>query len=395
MTGRASSTNSYRFPRVAVADWDAFPVGVFKASTVFFRDTAELRRRRIDVGHGYYYGLHGTPTTRALVDRVREIEGARQCLLAPSGLAALAIVNAALLEAGDEVLVPHNLYSYNRDLLRHFLPKWSATYRVYDPLDSRALGAMIGPATKLVWIEAAGSVTLEFPDLRGLIRECRERDVVTALDNTWGAGISFRPFDVGDGLGVDISVQALTKYASGGADVLMGSVATNSESLFRDLREANLYLGYGVGANDAELVLRGLPSMRHRYELQDRSTLALARWMQTLPQVQRVLHPALEGSPGHAYWKQTCRGSACLFTAVLRERYGREQVDAFVDSLRLYRIGLSWAGPMSLAVPYDGQPEDESQVGLYGTNLVRFAQGLEDVEDLQADIEQALTVLSR
>jgi len=396
---QAVSTQQIHHPYRAPAGWEAVPVGVYKASTVLFKNTADLRTPRPRDGHSYRYGLHGTPTSYTLAARLATLEHAEHCLLVPSGLAAVTLVSLGLLRPGDEVLIPDNVYGQNRYLSESFLPQFGITHRFYDPLDAAGFKALLGPQTKLVWLEAAGSITLEFPDLIGLLQACKSHGVLTAMDNTWGAGLAFNAFEIAPqshaGLGCDIVMQALTKYPSGGADVLMGSVCTRDLTLHERLNHAHEHLGYGLGQNDVELVLRGLPTLELRYRAQDACTRALAAWMQARPEVARVLHPALPGSPGHEHWLQTSSaGAACLFSVVFKPRYGQREVDAFVDALQLFGIGYSWAGPMSLAVPYDmsrsralGLPYAEGQI-------VRFAIGLEAEADLRADLERALSVLA-
>ncbi|MDP2370927.1 PLP-dependent transferase [Rhodoferax sp.] len=375
--------------------------GVFKASTVFFPNVAAMRSREWKGKSSYTYGLHGTPTTYTLEERLCTLEGGLQCVLTPSGLAAVALVALALLRAGDEVLIPDNAYAPNKALAEGELKAWGITHQFYDPLDVQDLTDKIGPLTRLVWLEAAGSVTLEFPDLCEQVRICRRAGVLTALDNTWGAGLAFPPFDLTRGsaepLGVDISAHALTKYPSGGGDVLMGSVITRDPVLHTRIKLAHMRLGLGVGANDAEAVLRSLPSIQLRYQAHDQRARALAQWCKSQDAFAQVLHPALPGSPGHAHWAALCRrdvgGAAGLFSVVFRSDIDQQRVDAFCDVLRLFRIGYSWGGPVSLVVPYDlagmrsGWPEHLAR----GT-LVRFSAGLESVDDLRADLEQALRI---
>ena len=362
--------------------------GVFKASTVIFPNVAALRARNWKSKTGYTYGLHGTPTTFTLEERIATLEGGLQTLLVPSGLASIALVDMALLKAGDELLIPDNAYGPNKELARNELAGWGITHRFYDPMDPASLAAAITPATRLVWLEAAGSVTMEFPDLRALVRIARERGILAALDNTWGAGIAFDAFDLGEGLAVDISAHALTKYPSGGGDVLMGAVTTRDEALHLKLKFAHMRMGWGVGANDAEAVLRALPSLPLRYAAQDAAGRRLAQWWAAQPEVAQLLHPALPGSPGHAHWASHCRAAAGLFSVVFHEHIAAERVDAFVDALRLFKLGYSWAGPVSLAVPYalGGMRQRPAWKGA----LVRFSLGLENVDDLIADCEQAL-----
>ena len=379
------------------AGFKAVQPPVHKASTIVFADTAAMRARSWKSKTGYSYGLLGTPTTFTLEERIATLEGGVQCVLVPSGLAAITVVAMALLKAGDELLIPDNVYGPSKDFARHELAGWGIAHRFYDPMDPPSLAAAISERTRLIWLEAPGSVTMEFPDLVALIGIARARAVTVALDNTWGTGLAFDPFRIGGGEGnapvaVDISAQALTKYPSGGGDVLMGSVTTRDAALHLRIKGANMRIGFGVGANDAELVLRSLPSLAIRYEAQARAGRELAIWWASRPEVAQVLHPALEGSPGHEHWKRVCSEAAGLFSIVFDERFSRAQVDAFVDSLKLFRIGYSWAGPVSLVVPYD-LATMRAKPAWTGT-LVRFSLGLENVEDLIEDCRQALRALA-
>ena len=387
------TTGLIHHPYRPPAGFDAPQPGVFKASTVIFANVAAMRARNWREKTGYTYGLHGTPTTFTLEQRIASLEGGAHCVLVPSGLAAITLVNAALLGSSDEVLIPDNAYNPGKELARHELARWGVKHRLYDPSNPDALAAMLTPATKLVWVEAPGSVTMEFPDLPALLRASRSQGAIIALDNTWGAGIALNAFDLGDGLAADISVHALTKYPSGGGDILMGSVTTRDPALHLKLNGAHMRMGWGVSANDAETVLRSLPSLALRYAAHDRAGRLLAQWWAQRPEVTRVLHPALPGSPGHAHWARSCTQAAGLFSVVFDERYSSAQVDTFVDALKLFKIGFSWAGPVSLVVPYDlGLLRPGSAAR--GT-LVRFSLGLEAVQDLIADSEQALAALTR
>jgi cystathionine beta-lyase len=379
------TTGQIHHPYVPPEGFQAFPPAVHKASTVAFANVAALRARSWKSREGYTYGLHGTPTTFTLEARIASLEGGTHCVLAPSGLAAITLVNLALLQQGDEVLLPHNVYGPSKEEARTLLARMGVGWREYDAMDPPALAAMCTPRTRLVWIEAPGSVTMEFPDLRALVGAARHGGAIVALDNTWGAGVALDAF----ALGVDLSMHALTKYPSGGADVLMGSVVTRDEALAHRILHMHGITGMGVAANDAELVLRGLPTLRLRYEAHDRSARAVARWLGEQPQVTQVLHPALPGAPGHEHWKSHCSAAAGLFSVLLDERLGRDQVDAFVDGLRLFRIGYSWGGPASLAVPYDIASMRTLGPAWRG-HLVRFSIGLEAVEDLQADLRQSM-----
>jgi cystathionine beta-lyase len=373
--------------------------GVFKASTVIFPSVAAMRSFEWKDKSAYTYGLHGTPTTYLLEERLCTLEGGLQCLLLPSGLAAIANVALALLKSGDEVLIPDNAYGPNKVLADNELRAFGISHRFYDALNPLDLAAKISPQTRLVWLEAAGSVTLEFPDLRQLVRVCKERAVLTALDNTWGAGLAFAPFDLQPGsnpaLAVDVSMHALTKYPSGGGDVLMGSVITRDVALHMKLKLTHMRLGFGVGANDVEALLRSLPSMALRYRQHDEATRQLAHWCQSRTEFAQVLHPALTGSSGHEHWRDLCQngfgGAAGLFSVIFPAHYSQRQVDAFCDALELFKLGYSWGGPMSLVVPYDLRSMRMAwPAHLKPGTLVRFSVGLEAVADLRADLAQAL-----
>ena len=374
------------------AGFGSMQPGVFKASTVIFPNVAALRARDWRSRAGYTYGLHGTPTTFSLEERLATLEGGTYCSLAPSGLGAIATVNIALLKAGDELLLPDNVYGPSREMARALLADWGIAYKLYDPLDLRAYEAAFSDRTKLVWLEAPGSITMEFPDLRALVRVARQRDVLIAFDNTWGGGVALRPFDLGEGLGVDLCMQALTKYPSGGGDVLMGSVVTRDRALNEKLLMAHMRLGTGVGANDAELVLRSLPSLELRYRAQDRSARKVAAWLQAQAVVKRVLHPALTGGPGHEHWASHCSDAAGLFSVLFDAALPAARVDAFCDALKTFKLGYSWAGPVSLAVPYDIRMLPGAAARHSG-HLVRLSIGLEAADDLIADLDQALRLL--
>jgi cysteine-S-conjugate beta-lyase len=370
----------------------AMQPGVFKASTVIFPNVAALRSRDWRSRAGYTYGLHGTPTTFTLERRIATLEGGTYCSLTPSGLGAIASVNLALLKPGDELLLPDNVYGPSRELARSLLADWGITHKLYDPMDHRAYEAAFSERTRLVWLEAPGSITMEFPDLRGLLRITKRRGVLTAFDNTWGGGVALRPFDLGDGLAVDLCMQALTKYPSGGGDVLMGSVVTRDRALHEKLLMVHMRVGTGVGANDAELVLRSLPSLELRYRAQDRTARRVAAWLQAQAPVQQVLHPALPGAPGHEHWAAHCSDAAGLFSVIFDAAMPAARVDAFCDALELFKLGYSWAGPVSLAVPYELKML-RGAAARHDGHLVRFSIGLEAADDLIADLDRALRLL--
>ena len=394
-TSSQLSTALVHHPYKPPAGFEAVTPAIHRASTVIFPNVAALRTRDWKHKTGYTYGLHGTPTTFLLEERIATLEGGQFCTLVPSGLAAVVLVGMALLRTGDELLIPDNAYGPNKAFATGELAAWGITHQLYDPMNPADLASKLSAKTRLVWLEAPGSITLEFPDLPALVSTVKAHSnahplgIVTALDNTWGAGIAFNAFT----LGADISAHALTKYPSGGADVLMGSVVTQNEALHHLLHFCHMRLGYGVAGNDAELVLRGLNSMALRYAAQDTATRAVARWMQDQPQVAAVLHPALPGSPGHEAFKRDCTAAACLFSVVFKPEFTQTHIDRFCDSLKLFKLGYSWAGPMSLCAPYD-IPALRTTDWLHKGGLVRFSVGLEAVPDLQVDLAQALSKMS-
>lgn len=370
------------------AGFEALPPAIHHASTVVFPNVAAMRGGDWKNKNAYTYGLHGTPTTFSLEARIAAIEGGAHCLLAPSGLAAISMVDLALLRTGDDVLLPENVYNPNREMGNWLARDFGISARYYDPLAGAGIAQLIQPNTKLIWVEAPGSVTMEVPDVPAICAAAHARGVLVALDNTWSAGLALRPFE----LGVDISMQALTKYQSGGADVLMGAVVTREQALIERIALAHMRLGMGVGADDAYLVMRGLPSMKLRYEAHDAGGRAVAAWLKDRPEIDKVLHPAFADCPGHELWKRDFTGAAGLFSVLFDPRYTEAQTDRFVDALKLFKIGYSWGGANSLVMPYRVQAMRRGWQ--HGGVLVRFNVGLEDPRDLCADIEQALAALT-
>lgn len=371
--------------------FDSFSTPTYRGSTVVFRNLDELRAYGDPTKTYWRYGLHATPTSEALCQQLAQIEGGRQTLLLPSGMGAISLVYFAFLKSGDDVLVPDNVYGPNRDHGEWLAREFGVSVRYYHPMAGASIASMIQPNTKLIWLEAPGSVTMEVPDTEAIVAAAKVRGVLTAIDNTWSAGVYFQPF----AKGIDISVQALTKYQSGGSDVLMGAVITADESVHNRLKRTRMVMGWGVSADDCFLVLRGMASMPVRLAAHDRSAREIAEWLTKRPEVTRVLHPALPDCPGHAEWRRDFTGASGLFSIILHSRFGREQVDAFVEALKLYAIGWSWGGAHSLAVPYHMDtmrpagtwpPAGWENAG----ELVRLYIGLEDSRDLIADLKQAM-----
>ncbi|WP_180050659.1 PLP-dependent transferase [Acinetobacter sp. YH12211] len=365
---------------------------LFRASTIIFENTDALFNRHWTDAYDYSYGTHGTPTTFTLADQIAQLEGGEYCLLAPSGLSAINLVNSCFLSQGDEVWVADNIYGPNMEHLRNLEQRYGITVQVYNPIDVDSFQP--SAKAKLIWLEAAGSVTLEFPDLSALVKKAKAHHMLTALDNTWGAGLAFNAFDFGDDhLSVDISVHALTKYPSGGGDILMGSVVTRDQHLHHQLFRMHAIQGICVSGDDVAQVQRSLASMQLRYEHQAQSCLQLLNWLKLQPQFAQVLHPADATSAGHAYWKEICRDghSAGLVSVIFKPEYDLAAVRQFCDALSLFKLGFSWGGPVSLVMLYvlkSMRTLEHSHLaeGL----LVRFCIGLEHPADLIQDIQNAL-----
>ena len=388
MNKKSLQTTLIHSDYVAPEGFAAFPPGIHHASTVLFPNVAAMRSGQWKDKNAYTYGLHGTPTTFTLEARLAEIEGGAHCLLAPSGLAAIAMIDFALLKSGDDVLLPDNVYNPNRELGRWLSQDFGVSARFYDPMTGAGIAGLIQPNTKLVWAEAPGSVSMEVPDLPAICKAAHDKGVLVALDNTWAAGLALRGFDAG----ADIVMHALTKYQSGGADLLMGAVITRDRELNERLAQAHMRLGLGVGADYAYLVMRGLPTMKLRFETHDANARKVAQWLKERPEIAKVLHPAFEDCPGHANWKRDFRGAGGLFSVLFDARYTEEQTDRFVDALDFFGLGYSWGGPNSLVMPYriQGMRRRWADEGI----LVRFNIGLESPDDLIADLAQALTSLA-
>ncbi len=370
--------------RYASTDFKSFAVPTYRGSTVVFDSVADIRD--VNDVEQYRYGLYGTPTTRDLALRIAAIEGAEHCLVVPSGLASIALVYLAFCKAGDHVLLPASAYGPNTELAFGPLKGLGIEVERYDPLDGSSIAALIRDNTRLIWTESPGSITMEIQDVPAICAAARERGVLIAIDNTYGAGILFDAFEAG----VDISVQALTKYAGGHSDLLLGSIATRDAKLDRKLRDAQRLTGMGVSPDDCSAVLRGLKTLDVRLARLEQSALTVARWLERRSEVTALLHPAFPDCPGHGIWKRDWTGSASIFSIILGN-WTRAQVERFVDSLQLFKIGYSWGGANSLVICYGDlrRPTPET-----GPLLVRLNVGLEDPQDLVEDLEQAFAAAS-
>lgn len=365
---------------------------VYRASTIIFKNTDALTERHWTDRHDYSYGTHGTPTTYTLADQIAQLEGAEYCLLTPSGLSAINLVNSTFLDAGDEVWIPDNIYGPNYDHLTSLQQKYGILLKVYQSTNIATI--QFGDTAKLIWIEAAGSVTLEFPDLIGITKLAKRHGVISVLDNTWGAGLAFKPFDFGeDHESVDISVHALTKYPSGGGDILMGSISTNERELHLKMLRMHALQGIAISGDDAAQITRSLPHMVLRYQQHQKNTLAILDSLKQCAKFSQILHPSLSSHAGHKHWLNICQDQqgAGIISVIFDPKYGIDAIKTFCNALQLFRLGFSWGGPTSLVMFYNLQdmrklPTPHLKEGW----LVRFCIGLEDTQDLIQDIQQAL-----
>ena len=390
-----AQTNLIHAPRKAPQYIETIQPPLYRASTIIFKSTSHLFDRHWTDPYDYSYGTHGTPTTFTLGDNIAQIEGGLFSLLAPSGLSAINLVNSTLLNSGDEVWVADNIYGPNLEHLNNLQTRYGIQVKVYNPIDIDSFTP--SEKAKLIWLEAAGSVSLEFPDLKKLVKKAKQFNLLTALDNTWGAGLAFNAFDFSDEhLSVDVTVHALTKYPSGGGDILMGSVVTRDQHLHHKLYRMHAIQGISVSGDDTAQIQRSLAHMSLRYEQQSQSTLRLLDWLKQQPQFTQVLHPSLSDSAGHQFWKEVCTTgkSAGLASVIFDSRYDMNAVRRFCDNLKLFKLGFSWGGPVSLVMLYDlKQMRALENTHLQQGLLVRFCIGLEDPADLIQDIQNALKQL--
>ncbi|MBP9786399.1 MAG: PLP-dependent transferase [Acinetobacter sp.] len=382
-------------PRQAPQYIETIQPPLFRASTIIFKTTTHLFDRHWTDAYDYSYGTHGTPTTFTLADNIAQIEGGDFCLLAPSGLSAINLVNSAFLSSGDEVWVADNIYGPNLEHLKNLQDRYDIRVRIYNPIDAESFQPT--EKTKLIWLEAAGSVTLEFPDLKNLVKKAQQANVLTALDNTWGAGLAFNAFDFSDEhLSVDITVHALTKYPSGGGDILMGSVVTRDQLLHHKLYRIHAIQGISVSGDDTAQIQRSLAHMSLRYEQQSKSAITVLDCLKQQPQFSQVLHPSNPDAAGYQFWTEICSTgkSAGLVSVIFKPEYDLTAIRKFCDSLTLFKLGFSWGGPISLVMLYDlKQMRELKNTHLQQGLLVRFCIGLEHPEDLIQDIQNALKQL--
>jgi cystathionine beta-lyase len=361
-----------------------------RGSTVLWPDVAtkiEQGKRRLEQVE--LYGLYGTETHFALENAVAEIEGGTHCQIVGSGLAAVTVPLLAYLQAGDHVLMPDSVYGPTRTFCNVMLRRFGVTTTYYDPMIGEAgARAAMQPNTKVLFTESPGSHTFEVQDVPMLARVAHEGGARVFMDNTWGIH-HFQPFKHG----VDVSIQALTKYVGGHSDVILGAVTVNSEADWAWLRPRSLELGQYASPDDCWLALRGLRTLLLRLKAQETAALELAHWFAARDEVARVLHPALPGCPGHEFFVRDFTGACGLFGVVFKPEFSYDDVVRMIDALQLFGIGASWGGYESLVLPTSGTITRSAGTGVFEGEMARFQVGLEDVDDLRADLARGLLAL--
>lgn len=357
---------------------------VYRGSTVLFEDAAAVDDAWNQFEAGYTYGLYGTPTVLELAGRICELEGGYRTLITPGGQSAITLTNIALLKAGDHILLPESVYTPSRKFASRILRGFGVEVGFYAPGMGAGIRELLRKNTRLVWCESPGSITMEVEDVPAIAEAVHAAGALVVLDNTWSAGVLFDAF----AHGVDVTMQAVTKYVAGHSDLLLGSVTVKDDAIYQKLGAAQQVVGIAASPDDCSLALRGMKTMAVRLKAIEAGALEIANWMAGREEVEKVLHPALESCPGHQFWKRDFTGSAGVFSVVFQKSFTKEQVLRFVNALELFKIGYSWGGVTSLAVAYDfrgspGRPD-------YGHRIVRLSVGLEDVGDLKRDLEHGL-----
>jgi cystathionine beta-lyase len=349
---------------------------IYRGSTVIFPTVEEL----LAYDREYTYGRRGTPTVAALTSAITALEGGHKSWVAPSGLAAVTLVLMAFAEAGGEILITDSVYQPVRRVANRLLARLGVEARYYDPAIGAGISELITGRTRLVIAESPGSQTFEMQDLPAIAEACRARNVWLAFDNTWATPLYFKPLTHG----ADVTIQAATKYVVGHADAMLGIVTAN-ERAAPLIARAHEDLGLCAGPEDCFLALRGLRSMAVRLARHQASGIEIARWLETRPEVERVLHPALPSHPGHALWRRDFTGASGLFSAVLKPCPDKA-LAAMLDGLALFGMGYSWGGYESLVVPFDPRPNRTATAWTADGPALRFHIGLDDPEDLKADL---------
>ena len=364
-------------------DYASLATPIYRGSTVLFNEQSAVTDDWRQAENGYSYGLYGTPTTLELASRIAEIEGARETFIVPGGQAAIALIYLSYCQSGSHALVPFSAYGPNKAIAEGLMRGFGVEVEEYDPMIGTGISGLIRENTKLIWCESPGSVTMEIQDIPAIVSAAQSMDVAVALDNTYSAGVMFDAFSYG----VDVSMQALTKYVGGHSDLLLGAVSARDDSAYSKLGPVYQQLGLAVSPDDCGLALRGIPTLGVRLDALETSTLQIANWLAKHPLIEKVLHPALPTCPGHKIWKRDFSGSSSVFSFVFKNYISVAHAETFINSLEVFRIGMSWGGVHSLAVIYPDLLRPNKD---FSGAIVRLNIGLEQTDDLISDLSQAL-----
>jgi len=360
-------------------------IPTYHGSTILYSSAKALLERKQE----YTYARSGTPTSRHFAEAVARLEGGCGSVLCPSGLSAITTSLLAFLDCGDHLLMVDSVYRPTRQFCDTFLRKMGVETTYYDPHIGAGIAAMIKPNTKAIYTESPGSHTMEIQDIPAIVSAAQQKQVVVITDNTWATSVYFDALK----LGVDVSVQAVTKYISGHSDLMMGIATARLESHYLALNSVHHELGLYVGGDDINLAARGLRTLRLRLERHMQNAIAVAEWLKGRSEVEEVRHPALKGAPGHAIWQRDYDGAGSLFSVVLKP-YSDAAVFAMLDHLDYFGMGVSWGGFESLVLPFNPSQYRSVTTWPYPGLSIRFYIGLEDPADLIADLEAGFDVLN-
>ena len=362
---------------------------VYHASTFAFPTVEELDAANLKKFDTFSYGLYGTPTSYALEDGLRKLENANHAIIVGSGLGSIAVTLAGLLKSGDHLLVSESAYHPTIKFCNNFLKKFGVETTYYDPMIGSDIKKLMRPETKVIFTEAPGSITFEVQDIPAITKVAHDGGALVVMDNTWSAGYYYKPFD----FGVDVSVQALTKYIGGHSDLIMGSITMRERALYDKIKLAASSFGHSPQPDDCYLALRGLRTLAARIKQHGETGLALAKWLAARPEVEAVIHPAFENCPGHEIWKRDFSGSCGLFGVVLKDTYSEADRNRMMAGLKLFPIGYSWGGYESLVVHDNPYQSRKTYNFPYKGPYMRIHAGLEDPDDLIKDLEHGLSLL--
>ncbi len=354
---------------------------VYRASTVTFPTVDAMNEAEAKRFDTVFYGLYGTPTTFAYEEAIAELEGGYRSVTVASGLAAIAVALMAYLKTGDHLLMVDSAYGPTRKFCNNILTRYGIETTYYDPLAGSGIAELIRPETKVIFTESPGSLTFEIQDLPAIAEAARKNDIKVMLDNTWSAGVYLKPFDVG----VDISIQATTKYLAGHADVMLGHITAKSEEDWLTVRTAAALMGHGGEPDNCYLGLRGMRTLSVRLQRHQENAMVLANWLADRPEVASILHPAFPDCPGHDIWRRDFTGASGLFSIVLKD-YSQERVNAMLDGMDLFALGYSWGGFESLIIPFDPRGTRTATEWDAAGPALRLHAGQEDPGDLIADL---------